>query len=95
MKITAVIINGRHGGRMFYTEYSPIIKMPIEDETQISMGEEYDKSVRIGDEIIYNECFRSVDKQCVLYSENGRWEDIKYIFGYMKQTYPIPFPFFN
>jgi hypothetical protein len=90
-KITAIIINGRHGGFMYPNfEYSPTIKLPITLESQISMGESYDNSVRINDNITYHECFRSVDKKCVLYSENGRWEEIKYaVLSKLKQTYPI------
>lgn len=89
LKITAIIINGRHGGQLHMIEYSPTIKLPIIKEAQISMGEAYDKSVRIGDTEEYKECFRSVDKRCVLYSSNGLWEDIKYSAMQFKQTYPI------
>lgn len=91
MRITAIIIDGRHGGFIYPNfEYSPTIKLPINNENQISMGEEYDNSVRIGDEITYKECFRSVDKNCVMYSTNGRWEDIKYaVLSKLDQTYPI------
>ncbi len=54
------------------------------------MGEKYDNSVRLKDEIEYKECFRSVDKNCVMYSTNGRWEDIKYAAAQkLDQTYPI------
>jgi len=89
MKITAIIIDGRHGGRLFMTEYNPTIKIPIENKMQISMGEEDDNSVRIGDEIVYYECFRSVDKKCVMYSTSGHWDDIKYaVFEKLKETYP-------
>lgn len=78
MKITAIIINGRHGGTFYNDfEYSPTIKLPITHENQISMGEKYDNSVRLNDNITYEECFRSVDKQCVMYSERGRWQEIK------------------
>ncbi len=91
MKITAIIINGRHGGFIYPGfEYSPTIRLPIDNENQISMGEEYDKSVRINDLIEYEECFRSVDKRCVLYSEKGRWEEIKYnVLEKFTPTYPI------
>lgn len=91
MKITAIIIDGRHGGFLYPNfEYNPTIKVPITMETQISMGEKYDNSVRLNDYVEYQECFRSVDKKCVLYSTNGRWEDIKYaVLGKLDQTYPI------
>lgn len=88
--ITAVIINGRHGGRYFQTEYLPKISIPIEKESQISMGENLDESIRIGDSVEYIECFMSADKKCVLYSTTGRWEDIKYtLLNEIIQTYPI------
>lgn len=91
MEIIAIIIDGRHGGLMYPCfDYSPTIKLPIAHENQISIGEDYDKSVRIGDEITYTECFRSVDKKCVLYSTNGHWDDIKYaVLSKLEQTYPI------
>ena len=91
MKITAIIINGRHGGFLYPNfEYSPTIKLPITKESQISMGEKYDNSVRLKDEIEYQECFRSVDKNCVMYSTDGRWQDIKYaVLEKLDQTYPI------
>lgn len=89
MKINAVIINGRHGGQVLSIEYSPRIKLPITNEEQISIGEDYDKSVRIGDKVEYKECFRGIGKRWVLYSTNGEDEDINYILGYFKQTYPI------
>jgi len=91
MKVTAIIINGRHGG-FFYPnfEYAPTIKLPITQESQISMGEKYDKSIRIGDNIEYKECFRSVDRECVMYSEDGRWHEIKYAVAQkLDQTYPV------
>ncbi len=91
MKIVAVIMNGRHGGFIYPNfDYCPKIKMPITSEEQISLGESHDRSVRIGDEIEYRECFRSVDKGCVLYSTNGVWEDIKdNVLSKFDQTYPI------
>lgn len=91
MKITAIIINGRHGGFIYPNfEYYPTIKLPITQESQISMGESYDNSVRLKDEIEYKECFRSVDKKCVMYSERGLWEEIKYaVLSKLDQTYPI------
>ncbi len=91
MKITAIIIDGRHGGFVYPSfDYSPTIKVPITQETQISMGEKWDNSVKLQDEIEYKECFRSVDKNCVLYSTHGRWEDIKYaVLSKLDQTYPI------
>ena len=92
MNITAIIIDGRHGGLLFIKSYSPVIRLPIETESQISMGEKYDNSVRIGDEIEYKECFRSVDKKCVLYSTNGCWDSIEYaLLERFRQTYPIKF----
>ncbi len=91
MRVTAIIIDGRHGGWIRPDwEYMPEIKMPISQESQISIGEEYDNSVRMGDEITYKECFRSVDRQCVMYSTNGRWEDIKYaVMSKLNPTYPV------
>lgn len=91
MQITAIIIDGRHGGFMYPSfAYAPSIKLPIVNENQISLGEDYDKSVRIGDDVVYYECFRSVDKKCVLYSTTGHWEDIKYaVLSKLEQTYPI------
>lgn len=91
MKITAIIINGRHGGFIYPNfEYAPTIKLPIVNENQISIGEKYDNSVRMDDNIGYKECFRSVDKQCVMYSTNGRWEDIKdAMLSKLDPTYPI------
>ena len=90
MKITAIILNGRHGGFMYFErEYTPTIKLPIVSENQISIGEKYDNSVRMGDFIEYEECFRSVDKGCVIYSTHGRWEEIKDVLHEFDQTYPI------
>ena len=93
MKIIPIIINGRHGGQLLQeTEYSPKIRIPIKNENQISIGEKYDKSVRIGDFEEYKECFRSVDGDCVMYSTNGRWDDVKYALLYnLDKTYPIEF----
>jgi len=87
--IMAIIVNGRHGGDMFVCEYSPVIKCPIRTESQISIGEKEDRSVRVGDCVEYKECFRAVDKKCVLYSTSGRWEDIKYSNLKFRETYPI------
>ena len=90
MKITAIILNGRHGGFLYHDmDYAPTIKLPIKEESQISIGEQYDKSVRIGDFIEYKECFRSVDKGAVIYSEDGRWAEIKHVLHEFDQTYPI------
>ncbi len=91
MKITAIIINGRHGGFVYPNfEYSPTIHLPIVNETQISMGEKWDNSVRLNDEITYQECFRSVDKECVMYSQKGKWQEIKdNMLSKLDQTYPI------
>ena len=91
MKIQPIIINGRHGGMILpCMEYQPVIKVPIQHENQISIGEADDKSVRIGDEITYKECFRSVDKRCVMYSTNGEWDDIKYaLLSNLRSTYPL------
>jgi hypothetical protein len=91
MLITPIIINGRHGGIFLPNmEYYPTIKLPINNKCQISLGENYDNSVRIGDIIEYKECFRSVDKRCVMYSTNGRWDDIKYaLLSNIEHTYPI------
>jgi hypothetical protein len=91
MKVNAIIIDGRHGGFIYPNfEYCPTIKLPITQESQISIGEKYDNSIRLKDEIEYKECFRSVDKNCVMYSTNGRWEDIKYaVLAKLDQTYPI------
>ena len=93
MKITPIIINGRHGGQILQQmEYSPKIKLPITDKLQISIGEKYDKSVRIGDFEEYEECFRSVDKSCVMYSTNGEWSDVKYaLLSNLRETYPVDF----
>lgn len=56
MKITPIIINGRHGGTILADmEYSPTIKFPIDNIDQISIGEKYDKSVRVGDYEEYKE----------------------------------------
>ncbi len=91
-RITAIILNGRHGGFMYFDmEYMPTIKLPITEENQISIGEKYDNSVHIGDYIEYKECFRSVDKGCVIYSEYGRWEEIKNVLHEFDQTYPVRF----
>ena len=91
MKVTVIIIDGRHGGFIYPNfEYYPEIKLAISQPAQISIGEDYDKSVRLGDEITYKECFRSVDKECVMYSTNGKWQDIKYaVLSKLDQTYPI------
>lgn len=91
MKIVAIILDGRHGGFVYPDfEYSPTINIPIVNKNQISIGEEYDKSVRIGDEIQYKECFRSVDKKCVMYSIHGVWQDVNARLLYqLKPTYPI------
>lgn len=91
MEITAIILDGRHGGFIYPSfEYAPTIKCPISNESQISLGEEYDKSVRMNDLVEYKECFRSVDRKCVMYSTNGRWEDIKAGLLYrLNPTYPI------
>lgn len=90
MDITAIIINGRHGGRVLNMEYMPTVKIPVDNENQISIGEEHDHSVRMGSDIEYKECFRSVDKKCVLYSTSGRWDDIKQNAGRLVgETYPI------
>jgi hypothetical protein len=93
MKITPIIINGRHGGTILpLMEYIPTIRLPITDKSQISIGEKYDKSVRVGDYEEYQECFRSVDKQCVMYSTNGYWSDIKYaLLSNTRPTYPVDF----
>lgn len=93
MKITPIIINGRHGGTILGDmEYSPTIKLPIDNKSQISLGENYDKSVRVGDLVEYTECFRSVDKKSVMYSTNGRWSDIKYaLLSNTRPTYPVDF----
>ena len=91
MEITPIIINGRHGGQILPTmEYSPIIRLPIKEDIMLSIGEECDNSVRIGDVVEYKECFRSVDKRCVMYSTNGRFEDIRYaLLSNLKRTYPV------
>ena len=93
MKVTAIIMNGRHGGTQINNfNYNPTIKLPISKDSQISIGETYDNSVRMGDIEEYKECFRSVDKMCVLYSTTGKWSDIKYGLKnalYLKETYPI------
>lgn len=91
MKITPIVINGRHGGLLLADmEYRKTIKLPIEHESQISIGEDYDKSVRIGDYEEYIECFRSVDKKCVMYSTNGKWSDIRYaLLSNTHPTHPI------
>lgn len=91
MKITPIIINGRHGGIILPDmEYSPTIKLPIKDKAQISIGEEYDGSVRVGDVEEYVECFRSVDNGCVMYSTSGRWSDIEYaLLSNIRPTYPV------
>lgn len=92
MKINAIIINGRHGGQFFPIEYSPVISLAITNPSQISMGEEYDKSVRLNDRVDYYECFRSVDGKSVMYSTDGRWDDVKYaLLTNLKKTYPIDF----
>lgn len=88
--IKAIIIDGRHGGKVLSMRYLPQISLSIEDESQISMGEDYDGSVKIGDQVEYYECFRSVDKLCVLYSTNGSHEDIRNIHDTFRQTFPIP-----
>jgi hypothetical protein len=89
MKIQAIVINGRHGGTTLMMEYSPTLKLPIDREDMISIGEQHDNSVRMGDEIEYKECFRSVDKRCVLYSTSGNSDDINYIVYKIMQTYPL------
>ena len=93
MKITPIIINGRHGGLVLAEmDYSPTIKLHIENEEQVSIGEKCDKSVRVGDYVEYKECFRSVDKKCVMYSTNGYWSEIKYaVLGNLRPTYPVDF----
>lgn len=78
MNITAIIITGKHGGERLCIPYSPTIKMPVLHERQISIGEKHDHSVKIGDYIEYQECFRSVDGKCVLYAQSGKWHEITY-----------------
>ena len=82
-------MNGRHGGQVLHIEYNPTIKLPIQDKNQISMGEKEDKSVRIGDEITYKECFRAVDKKIVIYSVYGDSEELNRSDCIFQQTYPI------
>ncbi len=89
MKIDAIIIDGRHGGLLMSIEYKPTIKLPITNKDQISLGESYDNNVRIGDEIEYKECFRSVDKTTVLYSRDGKGYDVRYILSKFSPTYPV------
>lgn len=93
MKIIPIIINGRHGGTILTEmEYSPTIKLAINDKSQISLGEYYDKSIMVGDLVEYKECFRSVDKKSVMYSTNGQWNDIKYaLLDNTRPTYPVDF----
>lgn len=92
MRICAVIIDGRHSGVTLTISYKPVIRMAITKEDHISMGEEYDKSVRIGDYVEYHECYRSVDKEIVLYSTRGKATDLLNIIYRLKPTYPIPAP---
>jgi len=87
MKIIAIIMDGRHGGQKFVTEYYPTVKLPIK-ENQISIGEAED--IKNGeltlDYEVYYECFMAVDKQTVLYSTTGRSDNLMAF----RPTYPVP-----
>jgi len=87
MKITAIIMNGRHGGETFCIEYQPTIKMQIEEQSQISLGEQ--DNLFIGDFVEYKECFRAVDGKTVLYSEKGSSAEIRSLQRMFKKTYPV------
>lgn len=89
MNITAIILDGRHGGTMFTTDYQAVIKLPIKKE-MISIGEKYDSSIREGDIEEYQEIFMSVDKKTVLYSTDDVSPRIHEFFRrHCLPTYPI------
>jgi len=80
-KILAIILDGFHKGHALKMEYSPVIKL-IKPKTVIvdyccDNGMSPDDDLRV---LQYIECFRAVDKNIVLYSENGMSMDFLRLF---------------
>lgn len=80
MNITAIFIDGPKIGETWYTKYSPALRF-IKTKPLAVMHSYADKGKSYGtpEEMIYKECFRSVDQKYVLYSLNGLGDDISVV----------------
>jgi hypothetical protein len=84
--ITGVVIDGFHAGHVVRMEYSPILRLLKPNVMRVDYCcPQFGEWPESRDEIIeYKECFRSVDRRMVLYSEKGESMDL---LGKFPQTY--------
>ena len=75
--ITAIILDGFHKGHILKTEYIPTIRLLKPRTLTVDYCCDGDISVNtpIPEDITYQECFRAVDQDVVLYSEKGKSSD--------------------
>ncbi len=85
MKVTAVVIDGFHAGHTVRMEYSPTLKLlkPLVIRVDYCCDPDTKFNEPI-DYLEYKECFRSVDRRMVLYSEKGESMDM---LGKFPMTY--------
>ena len=88
--IKAIILDGFHKGHTFSMEYMPIVKLLKPRTLIVDYCCDNDTHVDnpIPEEIVYQECFRGVDKDVVLYSEKGKSLDILSMFAWEDSLLP-------
>lgn len=74
MKIKAIILDGFHKGHVVYMDYMPTVRLlkPKTVLVDYCCGGDVISETPVPESITYQECFRAVDQQVVLYSEKGK-----------------------